>query len=74
VIREVSATGANTGKIQLVGGSYTACATSPCGDGGNNNGGGGGGGGGTPAGSYTITVTATSGAIVQTSTLPLTVQ
>jgi hypothetical protein len=40
-----------------------------------NNGGGGGGGGstGTPAGSYVVTVTATSGSITQTETLSLTV-
>jgi len=32
VVREVSVTGVNTGKIQLVAGNYTACSTSPCGD------------------------------------------
>ncbi|HEY1411699.1 MAG TPA: hypothetical protein VGF36_06130 [Rhodopila sp.] len=36
--------------------------------------GGGGGGGGTPAGSYTVTVTATSGTVVQKSTITATVQ
>jgi hypothetical protein len=42
--------------------------------GGGSNGGGGGGASGTPSGSYTITVTGTSGSIKQTSTLKLTVQ
>ncbi|HEY3835454.1 MAG TPA: protease pro-enzyme activation domain-containing protein [Bryobacteraceae bacterium] len=36
--------------------------------------GGGGGGGNTPAGNYTVTVTATSGSVVQTSTITATVQ
>ena len=41
--------------------------------GGNSSDGGGGGTGGTPPGSYTITVTGTSGSVKQTSTLKLTV-
>jgi N-acetylneuraminic acid mutarotase len=50
-----------------------------CGGGGNGNGGGGGGGGGggiagTTAGTYTITVTGTSGATTETGTVSLTVQ
>lgn len=45
-----------------------------CGGGGNGGGGGGGGRGGTTPGTYTITVTGTSGALTQTGTVSLTVQ
>jgi len=45
-----------------------------CGGGGSSGGGGGGGGGGTTAGSYSVTVTATAGALTQTQNLTLTVQ
>jgi hypothetical protein len=52
-------------------GSVTAC-----GGGGGNGGSGGGGGGiaGTTAGSYTVTITATSGTAADTGTVALTVQ
>jgi hypothetical protein len=47
-----------------------------CGGGGSSNGGGGGGGGnsGTPAGTYNVTVTATSGSVSHTATAAVTVQ
>jgi hypothetical protein len=67
--------------LLLVGvtGGVFACSSGVDSSGGNSGGGGGGGGGGTSnpgttAGSYTITVTATSGSISQTGTVTLTVQ
>jgi len=45
-----------------------------CGGGGNSSGGGGGGGGGTPPGTYTITVTATSGSLTHSTKVTMKVQ
>ena len=51
------------------------CCVAACGSGGNGGGGGGGGGNpGTTAGTYSITVTGTPGAVTQTGTVVLTVQ
>ncbi len=54
---------------------FVSVAAIGCGGGSSNNGGGGGGGGnsGTTTGSYTVTVTAVSGSITQTATVPVTV-
>jgi trimeric autotransporter adhesin len=52
---------------------FVAAGAIGCGGGGSSSGGGGG-GGGTTAGSYTVTVTGTSGAITQTTAVTLTVQ
>jgi len=55
---------------------FVSAAAIGCGGGGGNSGGGGGGGGGstgTPTGNYTVTVTAVSGTITQTTTVALTI-